>query len=167
MNLKKRNPEKPFFSWMGWSMLQKCPRQWFLHNYGRDLPGSGGRAILAERRLSYWSAFAGQLADDGITYLIRSYKRTGKWPEDVDQWLHKQALEYVRESKAFAQAFETNRDLPYVNHKLPRFLADHRPTRRNHGALGSASASRSADSLIHHCRSAARFEHLTTKRSSM
>ena len=124
-------------------MLQKCPRQWFLHNYGRDLPGSEGRAILAERRLSYWSAFAGQLADDGITFLIRSYKRTGKWPEDVDQWLHKQALEYVRESKAFAQAFETNRDLPYVNHQvlMPYFFNEERSPAEHKEVLKKARES--------------------------
>lgn len=119
-------PNKPFFSWMGWGMLRACPRRWFLYNFGRDLQGEAGWSALAERKLSYWAAFSGQLADDGITEAIRTFKRTRAWPEDMDDWLHIRATEYIKDSRNYTQAYREGRDLPYVERQvlMPYFFGE-------------------------------------------
>lgn len=114
-------------------MLQACPRRWFLYNFGRDLGGELGRRYLAERKLSYWQAFAGQLADDGVTELIRHYKKHKVWRKDIDDWLHKCALEYIRDSKAYANAASSNEPLPPVKRQvLDKYFYNEIPDRDEH-----------------------------------
>jgi hypothetical protein len=111
-------PDQPYFSWMAWGMLKTCPRRWFLHNFGRELPAPDGPKFYAERKLSYWNAFAGQLADDGVTELIRHFKKHGVWRQDMADWLHKQALEYRKDSLAYTEAAQAGAELPYVKRQV-------------------------------------------------
>lgn len=131
--MKRSYPDKPFFSWMAWGMLKSCPRRWFLHNFGRSLPGDEGLNYFIERKLSYWQAFAGQLADDGVTEAIRHFKRHGVWRQDMDQWLHARGLDYRRESLAYTAAAYEGHDLPDVKHQvLDRYFFGDEPDAAEH-----------------------------------
>ncbi len=127
--MKRRSfPDKPFFSWMGWGMLKACPRRWFLYNFGRDLPGDQGRDYLIERKLSYWQAFSGQLADDGVTEAIRHFKKFGVWRQDMDAFLHERALEYIKESREYTKAAREGGELPRGKRQiLDRYFFDEVP----------------------------------------
>lgn len=131
--MRRNHPTKPFFSWMGWGMLKSCPRRWFLHNFGRELPGDAGRDYQIERKLSYWQAFAGQLADDGVTEAIRHYKRHGVWRQDMDQWLYTRAHDYRRESLEYTAAAHLGDELPTVKHQvLDRYFFGDEPDATEH-----------------------------------
>ena len=134
---KDRNfPEKPFFSWMGWGMLQTCPQRWFLYNFGRELPGELGRDISIERKLSFWQAFAGQLADDGITEAIRHFKKERQWRTDLDDWLKETAMEYIRESKSYRDAALEGSQMPTLTRQvLDRYFFDEVPDSAEHRAV--------------------------------
>lgn len=132
--MKRRSfPEKPFFSWMAWGMLRACKRRWFLHNFGRDLPDPLGRQYFTERKLSYWQAFAGQLADDGVTETIRHFKKHRVWRQDMDSWLLEQAREYRSDSLTYTKAAENGDDLPYVKRQvLDRYFYNNIPDGAEH-----------------------------------
>ena len=132
--MKRRSfPDKPFFSWMAWGMLRSCRRRWFLHNFGRELPDPLGKRYQTERKLSYWQAFAGQLADDGVTETIRHFKKHRVWRQDMDSWLHERALEYIRESQSYTNAAANGDELPYIKRQvLDRYFYNNVPDREEH-----------------------------------
>lgn len=117
-------------------MLRSCHRRWFLHNFGRDLPGQLGQDYWTERKLSYWQAFSGQLADDGVTEAIRHFKKHRVWRQDMDDWLKIQALEYIRESREYRAAAIAGLELPRVKHQvLDRYFFDEIPDKEAHKAV--------------------------------
>ncbi len=114
-------------------MLEACSRRWFLYNFAKQLEGDFGRDIEIERAVSYWTAFAGQLADDGVTEAIRYFKAHRVWRTDLDLWLKETALEYVHESRAYREAALAGIDLPKRTRQiLDRYFFDEVPDKEAH-----------------------------------
>ena len=111
---RRERVERPHFSWMTWGMLLKCPRRYFLNAYAFQFEGDFAYDVQAQKKLTFWNAWAGQLADDGISEAIRHFKKHHVWRQDLDQWLKERARVWVQDSYAWRRAANVRDPLPDV-----------------------------------------------------
>jgi len=95
-------------------MAEVCARRYFLHSFAFQLEDESAYDVLAQKRLTFWNAWAGQLADDGISEAIRHFKKHRVWRQDLNEWLKSRAQVWVKDSWAWRKATVARAALPDV-----------------------------------------------------